>query len=115
MFHKVYYADDMDVDTFDYEELTGKTVHVIVPEKDDQMKYDTFIERINSVDIFQLDVIDNSQYHFNEEGADEESIKSENTMMIVDSYIDNSELSIDPARLKTMFKELHAEAVTMED
>lgn len=115
MFYKIYYSDDMDIDAFDYSELTGKVVHVIVPEKENQMKYDLFIDNLNSCDIFQLDVIDNSQYHFNEEGADEESIKSENTIKIVESYIDKSELSLDPIKLKSMFKELHAEAVTMDD
>jgi len=115
MFHKIYYSDDMDINSFDYGALHGKVVHVIVPEKENQLQYDTFIDRLNAVDIYQLDVIDNSQYHFNEEGADEDSIKSENTIKIVDSYIDNSELSIDPDKLKTMFKELHAEAVALED
>lgn len=115
MFYKVYYADDMDVDSFNYNELCGKVVHVIVPEKKNHMKYDAFIDKLVAVDIFQLDVIDNSQYHFNDEGADEDSIKSENTIKIVDSYIDNSELSLNPDKLKIMFKELHAEAVAMVD
>lgn len=111
MFIKIFYDEDFDILEYDYTQLTNRIVRVLVSEKENQKKFDLFIDKLQQSNPYQLDVVDNSQYHFVEEGVDEDAIKSEDTISIVNSYIDGLDLALDNETLKEQFRKLYVEAL----
>jgi len=114
MFHKIFYDEDIDIIEFDYDSLKDRIVRVIVGEKEDQHKFDLFIDKIQQINPFQFDIVDNSIYQMSED-FDEKLIKNEDTMTIVSSYIDDLELDFDGDQIKKLFKELYIEALSEMD
>lgn len=115
MFVKIFYDEDFDILEYDYEQLTDKIVRILVGEKEVQQKFDLFIDKVQQVNPYQLDIVDNSKYHFSENGIDEEAIKSEDTMSIVNSYIEGLDTTLDPVIMKDIFKQLYLEALVEEE
>ena len=114
MFHKIFYTDEIDIDNFNYEIYGNRTVKILISEKMDQHKLDLFIDKLQQVNPFQLDIIDNTMNQFMED-FDESLLKNEDTMSLVSSYIDGLELDFNSDEIKGMFKELYIEALAELD
>lgn len=115
IFQKIFYDEELDVMEYDYSRLENCSVRVLVGEKESQQKFDLFVDKLQQVNTFQLDIVDNSQYHFVENPIDEDAIKSEDTLSIVNSYIDGLEISLDSDLMRKYFKELYLEALVEMD
>jgi len=114
MFHKIFYDNNIDLDTFDFSIYKDRIVKVLVTEKSDQHKLDLFIDMLQQVNPFQLDIIDNTMNQFMED-FDESLIKNEDTMALVSSYIDGLKLDFNSNEIKGLFKELYIEALAELD
>jgi len=114
MFHKIFYDEDLDILNFNFSELKDRVVRVLVGEKKDQHKFDLFIDQIQRVNPFQMDIIDNTMNQFSEE-FDINLVNNEDTMTIVESYIDSLDLDFDDVKIKSLFKELYLEALAELD
>lgn len=114
MFHRIIYDDAFDIESFDAESMAGKIVRIIVGEKDDTNAFENFVESIEHCGPFSLEVIDNSAYHIAGDDIDEEALKNEDTLGIVTSYVEQSDITLNKTKLNDMFKSLYVEALAVE-
>lgn len=117
MFHRFYIDDEFVVDGY-WSFLKDKIVRVIVGDGIEQKKVDFFVQQINEAGPHELEIIDNTSYHLdNTAVADEEAVKNEDTVSIVNSYVDSvkDEMTLDADRMKDIFKKIYVEALAMDD
>ena len=110
LFHNIYYQDQ-NYKLFDARELKNKIVKVIVRQKTDQKQFEKFIDKLYSSGIQELKIIENFQLH---ESGDFEVEDTENTIGILNRYIDESDFEGDKTLIKGIFQKIYAEACEVE-
>ena len=113
MFNKVFY-DDLEGDTIlknDYQYLKDTYVKVVVKNKDNPYLFDLFIDKLNSTNPAHLQVVEDN-FHLD---IDDNDIidEAEDTMTIINKYIDNLSLS-NPKPINDLFYDLYHEALSVE-
>lgn len=106
LFHNIYY-DDTNYQTFDAREYENKIVKVIVRKKTDSKKFEKFIDKIYSSNVYELKVVENFQLQENE---DFEAFESEDTLSILNRYIDESEVDLEKSIIQKMIQDVYQEA-----
>lgn len=109
MFYNVYY-EDTSYQLFDATEYSGKIVKIIVRQKSDPKSFEKFVDKISSV-AEEVKVIENFSI---EESDDFEVEESENTMSILNRYIDEAETELDKSVIKKLFETIYREACEVE-
>ena len=116
IFHKVFYDDaeknDKDILSLDYSHIQDAYVKVVVKNKDNPYLFDLFIDKLNSHDPNNLQVVEDN---FNLQIEDESDIidEAEDTVTIINKYIEN--LSLDnPKKMEQLFFDLYSEALSIE-
>ncbi len=108
--HKMYYSiyyEDTNYQTFDTCEYENKIVKVIVRKKTDTKQFEKFIDKLYSSNVAELKVIEN----FEIQGTEEfEAFESEDTLSILDRYIQEAEISLDKTVIQKMMQEIYQEA-----
>ncbi len=110
LFYNVYY-EDTNYKTFDTSEYENKIVKVIVRKKTNPKNFEKFIDKLYNAGVQDLKIIENFEIQINEDFEIEEE---ENTMSILNRYIDDSEISYDKSILKNIFQEIYKEACLVE-
>ena len=111
LFHIIYY-EDTDHQLFDASKYTNKLVKVIVRKKTDTVKFEKFIDKLYSSSIADLKIIENFAFTsvdtlvWDKEDMEE----SEDTISILDRYIDESETELDKSIIQSLVKEVYQEA-----
>ena len=110
MFHNVYYEDTpyQMIDTTKYE---NKIVKVIVRKKTNLKQFEKFIDKLYSSNIAELKVVENFLLVENEEFEAEES---EDTMSILNRYIQEAEVDFDKSTITKILQEVYREACEVE-
>jgi len=106
IFYNVYY-EDTDYQTFDTREYENKIVKVIVRKKTDTKKFEKFIDKLYSSGVSELKVVENFAIQESEEF---EPFESEDTLSILNRYIQEAEISLDKSIIKKMIDEIYQEA-----
>jgi DNA repair exonuclease SbcCD nuclease subunit len=106
MFYNIYY-EDTPYQLFDATEYQNKIVKVIVRKKSNIKKFEKFIDKLYSSNIFELKVVENFQI---EEGEEFEAFESENTISILNRYIEEAEVSLDKSIVQKILQEVYQEA-----
>ena len=106
MHHIVYYTDT-DYQLFDARELENKIVKVVVKTRTDQLKFEKFIDKLYNANIAELKVVENFGIHEVEEF---EAFESEDTLSILNRYIEESEVNLDKSRVQKMIQDIYQEA-----
>jgi len=106
MFHNIYY-EDTNYQTFDTREYENKIVRVIVRKKSDTKKFEKFIDKLYSSNIAELKVIENFVIQESEEF---EAFESEDTLSILNRYIEEAEVNLDKSIIQRMLQEIYQEA-----
>lgn len=118
MFKKFIYNDDgLDpswVSEVDYSVYTQAFVKVIVDKKTDFLAFDTFIHNLQEANPFEYKIIEDFS-EFEESAIDEEQIEAEDTLSLLNKYIDGIETDVDKDQLKKLMRELYAESITTEE
>jgi hypothetical protein len=109
MFYNVYY-EDTPYQLFDATEYSGKIVKIIVRQKSNPKDFEKFVDKISSV-AEEVKVIENFAL---EENDDFEVEESENTMSILNRYIDEAETELDKSIIKKLFEAIYREACEVE-
>jgi len=109
LFYNIYYEDD-DYQLFDTREYENKIVKVIVRKKTDITKFEKFIDKLYSANVADLKIVENFQIQESEEFEAEES---EDTISILDRYIEESETDLEKSILQKIVKEIYQEACEM--
>ena len=106
MFYNIYY-EDTNYQTFDVREYDNKIVKVIVRKKTDTKKFEKFIDKLYNVGVFELKVVENFQLQENE---DFEAFESEDTLSILNRYIEESEVNLEKSIIQKVIQEIYKEA-----
>jgi DNA repair exonuclease SbcCD nuclease subunit len=110
LFYNLYY-DDTPYQIFDASSYENKIVKVIVRKKSKQKDFEKFVDKLYSAGVQELKIIENFEIQENEEfSVDEE----ENTISILNRYIDESDFSFDKNIIKNIFQDLYKQACEVE-
>jgi hypothetical protein len=109
MYYVIYY-EDLDYKTFDTAEYEGKIVKVIVRKKTNTERFEKFIDKLYSSNISELKIIENFQV---EENVEFEITESEDTLSILNRYVEEAEIELDKSLVKTMIQSIYQEACEM--
>ena len=110
LFYNIYY-DDTPYQVFDTTEYVGKIVKVIVRKKTEPKKFERFIDKLYSCGIQDLKIVENFTIQENEEFEVEES---ENTISILNRYIDEAEFDCDSTIIKGILQKVYSQACEVE-
>lgn len=105
LFYNIYY-EDTSYQTFDVREYVNKIVKVIVRQKTDIKKFEKFIDKVTDA-AAELKVVENFDIKDPEEF---EVFESEDTLSILDRYIQEAEIKLDKSRVKSIMRETYQEA-----
>jgi len=105
MFEKIFYRDA--TDWTDLSEYQGKYVKVIVEDKQDQLKFDRLIKMLYDVEVADLKIIEDLSVEYGEVSDD---VETEDTMTMLDKYIDDIELNANKESIKSTVRSLYLEA-----
>jgi len=110
LFYKVYY-EDHNYKLFNTKELKNKIVKVIVRKKTDQKLFDKFIDKLYSTGINDIKIVENYVLQESEDFIAEED---ENTIGVLNRYIDESDFEGDKTLIKGIFQKIYAEACEVD-
>ena len=106
MFYNIYY-EDTDYRLFDSREYDEKIVKVIVRTKTNSSKFEKFIDKLYTSGVHELKVVENFQL---EEKEDFEAFESEDTLSILNRYIEESETNLEKSTVQKIIQDVYQEA-----
>jgi|TARA_B100000073_G_scaffold119380_1_gene96691 predicted phosphodiesterase len=107
MFHLITYDDDS-ASLFDARDCKDKIVKVVVKNKKRPKEFDKFLDKIYNSGSQEVKIVENFQIIENDEDFVAED--EENTINILNRYIDESEINLDKSMIKEIFQNLYREA-----
>ena len=110
LFYNIYY-EDTPHQTFDSTEYTNKLIKVIVRKKTNTKQFEKFIDKLYSSNVQDLKIIENFVFQENENFEMDEE---ENTLSILNRYIDESEFEYDKNIIKGIFQDLYRQACEVD-
>ena len=110
LFYNLYY-EDTNYKLFDTREFKDKIVKVVVKKKTDQKQFEKFIDKLYNSGIQDLKIIENFVLT---ESADFEVEETENTIGILNRYIDESEFEGDKTLIKGILQKIYSEACEVD-
>ena len=110
LFYNVYY-DDTNYKLFNATEYKDKIVKVIVKQKTNQKQFEKFIDKLSAIGVQELKIVEN----FNIQGNDDFEVEeTENTISILNRYIDESEIDCDKSIIKGILRKIYSQACEVE-
>jgi DNA repair exonuclease SbcCD nuclease subunit len=115
IFKKFVYDDKkVDYNTIDIQQFRQKFVKFIVVNKTDLYMFDKFVDKLQSIDTYELKIAENFE-EFIGNNVDDESINPmEDTTELLDSYVEAVETDLDKDAIKLKLRELYTEAQNLE-
>ena len=110
LFYNVYY-DDTNYKLFNTSEYKDKIVKVIVRKKSRPKDFEKFIDKLYSVGVQDLKIVENFEIKESEEF---EVSEDENTISILNRYIDESDFELDKNVIKNIFQNLYRQSCEVE-
>jgi DNA repair exonuclease SbcCD nuclease subunit len=117
MFHKLQYDDTTQEfaywKNFNYEELKDAYIKIVVINKQNPYLFDVVMDNLYKVGVADIGIVED--FTDTSVADDEELVnQAEDTMTILNKYIDGLTLNVKPDILKGLMKELYVEAVNVE-
>jgi DNA repair exonuclease SbcCD nuclease subunit len=109
MFYNIYY-EDTNPQLFDTREYEEKIVKVIVRKKSDTKQFEKFIDKLYAANVAELKIVENFQIIDDDEF---EGFESEDTISILNRYIEESEVNLDKSVIQKIISEIYKEACEM--
>ena len=110
LFYNIYY-EDTNYKLFNATEYQNKIVKVIVRQKTSPKEFEKFIDKLYNAGVQDLKIVENFELSSNENFDVDED---ENTLSILNRYIDESEFEIDKGIIKNIFKDLYRQSCEVE-
>jgi DNA repair exonuclease SbcCD nuclease subunit len=110
LFYNIYY-EDTPHQLFDATEYQNKIVKVIVRKKSKPKDFEKFIDKLYNVGVQELKIIENFEI---QESEDFQVDEDENTLSVLNRYIDDSEFNFDKTIIKTIIQDLYQQASQVE-
>ena len=109
IFYNIYY-EDTDYQTFDAREYANKIVKVVVRKKSDTKKFEKFIDKLYAIGVAELKVTENFEFGGWYQQEDFDPLESEDTLSILNRYIEEAEISLDKSMVQKIMQEIYQEA-----
>lgn len=106
LFYNIYY-EDTPHQTFNSSEYENKIVKVIVRKKTDSKKFEKFIDKLYASNVADLKVVENFEI---QESEDFEAFESEDTLSILNRYVEEAEINLDKSVVQRLLQEVYQEA-----
>ena len=106
LFYNIYY-EDTPHQMFDASEYENKIVKVIVRKKSDTKQFEKFIDKLYAANVSELKVIEKFEI---QESERFEAFDSEDTMSILNRYIEEAEVNLDKSTIQKLLQEVYQEA-----
>ena len=110
LFYNIYY-EDTNYRLFDAREYQDKIVKVIVKKKTEPKNFEKFIDKLYTSGVQELKIVENFALQENDEFEVEET---EDTISILNRYIDESEFEGDKSIIKGLLQKIYSEACEVE-
>ena len=110
LFYNIYY-EDTNYKLFNAKEYENKIVKIIVRKKSNPKDFEKFVDKLYSVGVQDLKIIENFEIH---ESEDFEIEEDENTLSILNRYIEESEFEFDKNIIKGIFQDLYKQACEVD-
>ena len=106
LYYIIYY-EDTPYQTFDTRKYENKIVKIIVRQKSDVSQFEQFVEKLYASNVAELKVVENFSI---QESEDFEAFESEDTMSILNRYIEEAEINLDKSRVQKVLMDVYQEA-----
>ena len=110
LFHNLYYEDTphqmLDITKYDQ-----KILKVIVRKKSDPKKFEKYIDKLYSSNLAELKIVENFDFT---EGEEFEADESEDTISLLNRYIQESEVDLDKSVITEILQDVYKEACEVE-
>ncbi len=115
LFEKIYY-DDTTTDYTDYDMSKFKDMYVkvIVVNKKDLYQFDKFVDQLLQADAHEVKIIEDFSELDAENVSDDIVENAEDTMTLLEKYIDELDVNLSKDRLKNTMRSLYTEAQDLE-
>ena len=116
IFEKIYYDDTVTSfdENLDMSSFKDKYVKLIVVNKKDLYKFDMFVDNLFKADAFDVKIIEDFSDLDASNVSDDIVENTEDTITLLDRYIDELPLTLDKGRLKNSMKTLYNEAQDLD-
>lgn len=106
--HETIHYDDDNYQTFDVRSYENKIVKLVVKKKTNEKKFEKFIDKLYSTNIAELKIVESfaDSTTLNEEY----DLESEDTVSILNKYVDDFEDSINKASVKRIIQKIYKQA-----
>ena len=117
MFHKIVYDDRYEtpekIAEQDYSHYAQTYVKVVVANKNDSVLYDMFLDALTKVAPLDITIVEDFTDYV--EMSDSDIIdQSDDTVTILDKYVDGLEMTLDRDKLKKQLRDIYLEAQKLE-
>lgn len=117
IFHKVHYDDEnMTMDevlSVDFEQYRNTIVKVIVRNKTNPGWFDMYVDKLEKAGVIDMQVVED-HFHLDLEADDDIVNEAEDTLTILNKYVDQMQIQGDRQRLDNLIRNLYHEALTLE-
>ena len=112
IFKKLMYNDtETNYDKFDITDYNQKFIKLVVVSKKDNQMFDRLLERMyNKISVHELKILEDYSDLSATNVSDDVVEGSEDTMTLVNNYVDQLPVDLDKEKLKVMIKETFIEA-----
>ena len=105
IFHKIYYNDGMDVP----DDLEGAYIKLIVENKGDYANFDYNVKLLQDMSLGDLKIIEDLSVELDKDSV----VETEDTMTLLDNYIDEIDLRVNKSNVKNVMRSLYTEALEL--
>ena len=88
-------------------EIKGSFVKLIVEEKGDYQKFDYAVKQLQNIGLGDLKIVEDLSAELE---CSDSTLETEDTMTLLESYIDEIELKVDKSNVKSVMRSLYVEA-----
>ena len=112
---KIYYDDTKEnYQEHDISKYRDKYVKLIVVNKKDLYEFDKFLDKLYTADAFDIKIIEDFSDLDANTVSDDIAQNTEDTVTLLNRYIDELSINLDKERLKTQMKSLYTEAQDLD-
>jgi hypothetical protein len=114
IFKKIIYDDSKtDYNDMDVSQYEKHFIKLIVINKNDLYMFDRFVDKLQSIETYELKIAESFEEYLGE-SVEDEKISLEDTTQLLDTYVDAVETDLDKDHIKVELRKLYTEAQNLE-
>ena len=113
IFSKIYYDDSQEIN-YDMSSYKNKYVKLVVVNKKDLYGFDKFVDKLLQADCYEVKIIEDFSELDASNVSDDIVNNTEDTMTLLERYIDDLDVTLSKDRLKNTMRTLYTEAQDLE-